>query len=159
MTTRIGWVLEGLRTGIVTTHYPSRPDPDATAGVRVWPRVRADHCRADAGCETCIHACLPNALTFLPGHAGVQETDGDDLGGKAHPPQDEMNATLVLDLGKCIGCGLCAQMCPHDAMSMAQDGEVATRDTDALRQRLPLAIVPDLHTAATPSSDSSGESR
>jgi formate hydrogenlyase subunit 6/NADH:ubiquinone oxidoreductase subunit I len=155
MTTRLGWVLEGLRTGIVTTHYPSRPNPDATAGVRVWPRVHAERCQADAGCESCIHACLPNALAVLPGHPGVQEMDGDSLGRQAHLPQEEIDAMLILDLGKCIGCGLCAAVCPHDALSMAQEGEVATRDAALLRQRLPLARVPGSQRLAPPSSDES----
>jgi formate hydrogenlyase subunit 6/NADH:ubiquinone oxidoreductase subunit I len=157
MTTRLGWVLEGLRTGIVTTHYPARPDLIATAWVRVWPRVRADRCRADAGCETCIQACLPSALTLMRGQVGGQVPGADSLGGQKQPSQEELHATLILDLGKCIGCGLCAQVCPHDAISMASDGEVVTRDAAVLRQTLALTAVPAEHLPA--SAASSDESR
>jgi formate hydrogenlyase subunit 6/NADH:ubiquinone oxidoreductase subunit I len=135
MATRLGWVIEGLRTGIVTTKYPAHPDPNATAGVRVWPLVHANRCHADDGCDACVRACLPGALTLLPDSAEAQACNGVTPGGQP-------NITLALDLGKCIGCGLCAQVCPHEAITMATDVELATRDADALRQFFSLSSAP-----------------
>ena len=138
MTTRLGWVLEGLRTGVVTTHYPTRFDPSATAGVRVWPQVHPDRCRADAGCDACTKVCLPGALTLVTESQAVSVPDRESAEGRTPGRQEHGSTTLVLDLGKCIGCSLCAQLCPHEALTMVSDVEVASRDTASLRQILSL---------------------
>jgi NAD-dependent dihydropyrimidine dehydrogenase PreA subunit len=39
-------------------------------------------------------------------------------------------ATLVLDRGKCIGCGMCATVCPHTVFA-ASNGKVEIHDKDA----------------------------
>jgi len=38
-------------------------------------------------------------------------------------------ATIALDVGKCVGCGLCEQVCPHGVLAMA-DGRAAIVDRD-----------------------------
>ena len=39
-------------------------------------------------------------------------------------------ATLQLDEEKCIGCGLCVEVCPHRVLKMA-DGKASIIDKDA----------------------------
>jgi NAD-dependent dihydropyrimidine dehydrogenase PreA subunit len=39
-------------------------------------------------------------------------------------------AALVLDVEKCIGCGMCAQVCPHEVF-VVSDGKAGIADRDA----------------------------
>lgn len=132
MATRLGWIVEGLRTGIVTTPYPHRDDPTATDGLRTRPLLRPERCLASAGCEACVQICLPHALALEP-HSEPSTTSGS-----ADRPNLAMQ-TLWLDLGRCIGCGLCAAACPANALVMANDAELAAQEPPALRQAAPLA--------------------
>lgn len=38
--------------------------------------------------------------------------------------------TLQLDVGKCVGCGMCTTVCPHDVLALA-DGRARIEDRDA----------------------------
>lgn len=103
----LGWLLRGLRTGIVTTPYPARPDPPPD-GFRGHPTLNAHRCTAAAGCSRCVEACLPRALRL----------------------EDELSSgqqRLVLDLLPCIACGLCVEACPEGALTMRRDVDTAVR--------------------------------
>ena len=121
MATRLIWVIEGLRGGIVTTRYPKRPDPVAIAGVRTRPSLSAERCQAAEGCDRCVTACLPDALA-------VERADGHET------------ATVTLDLGRCIGCALCVAACPSEALRMVTDAESATRAADRLRRATSVSL-------------------
>jgi NADH dehydrogenase (ubiquinone) Fe-S protein 8 len=116
---RIGWVIEGFRTGIVTTRYPARPDPSA-ASLRVRPALFVERCQAAAGCDACVQVCLPNALA-------LERPESTSSVSAAR-------LSFTLDVGRCIGCGLCAESCPADALMMISDGELAARTPAALLQ-------------------------
>jgi formate hydrogenlyase subunit 6/NADH:ubiquinone oxidoreductase subunit I len=121
MATRLTWVIEGLRGGIVTTRYPKQADPVAVAGVRTRPALITERCQALAGCDRCVTACLPNALA-------IEQADGRETG------------TFTLDLGRCIGCALCVQECPSEALRMVTDAESATRAADGLRRSARIGV-------------------
>lgn len=118
MATRLGWILEGIRTGIVTTRYPARPDPGAIQGLRVRPRVMPARCRAGT-CDRCVQVCPTQALAITP-------VPGKEI--------------FSLDLGRCIGCGLCAEACPQEALVMTNEVELAARSSQDLRQSTVIAL-------------------
>jgi formate hydrogenlyase subunit 6/NADH:ubiquinone oxidoreductase subunit I len=79
------WFARGLRRGIVTTHYPARPDSSA-ADLPTPPAFRAgmlDHRRADRLAAVCPSQAL--------------HRDGD---------------VLLFDVGRCTACGRCQEAAP-----------------------------------------------
>ena len=60
---QISWIARGLRTGVLTTRYPAVREP-LPAGFRGRLRLDPDRCRVARGCDDCVQACLPRALTF-----------------------------------------------------------------------------------------------
>lgn len=109
----LSWVRKGLGTGILTTHYPRKPEqmPEAFRG---RPLLDVARCQAAQGCAACVEVCLPGALRLLPSEAG-------------EAPR------LVLDYGRCIQCGLCVSNCPAQALSMTNEYELATTAQEDLR--------------------------
>jgi hydrogenase-4 component H len=104
---QLSWIARGLRTGIVTTRYPSQPEPQP-AEWRGRPLLRPERCD---GCAACTAVCLPEALV------------ADDH-------------SVRLDYGRCIMCGLCVPACPSGALEITPDYELAVVSADNLRVRL-----------------------
>lgn len=102
---RFGWIATGLRTGIVTTHYPEEL-PVLT--VRTAPKI--DPATLDwKACVVLDEVCPTEALIC----------------------RHDVPA-LILDYAPCIGCGLCAAAVPEVA-TMTPDYQLAARDRRDLR--------------------------
>ncbi len=110
----LSWVRKGLRTGILTTRYPATRE-QMPAGFRGWPVFDPTRCQAGQGCAACVECCLPAALHVSPANDGTP------------------GASLTLELGRCILCGLCVNACPADALRMSEDYELAVTAQEALR--------------------------
>lgn len=87
-----------------TTTFPDQPPvlPDRFRG-----RPTLDATRCEPHCQACVAACPTDALT--------------------HDDQ-----RLRLDLGRCLFCTDCVQVCPAGAIALTQDYRLATRTRDAL---------------------------
>jgi len=101
---------QSLRTGVVTTAYPAAP-AQISANARGEPRIDwagwSDARPAAAVCPTGAIACH-------------DETEGSFT-----------NRTVTFDLGRCIFCGLCADVDP--SIRMTNRCELATVSRDCLR--------------------------
>jgi Ni,Fe-hydrogenase III small subunit/formate hydrogenlyase subunit 6/NADH:ubiquinone oxidoreductase subunit I len=100
-----------FRTGIVTTPYPDAPAAVPPA-FRGSPAFDFDHW-TDA--RPAAEVCPTEAISLR---------------------DSENTRTVTVDYGRCIFCGLCAEVTPGDAVRVTQDFELATRD----RQRLVTAV-------------------
>lgn len=104
------WFVRGLRRGVVTTHYPARPDASASV-LPTPPAFRPlflDRQVADRLCEVC------------PSHALRSEND-----------------QLVFDAGACTACGRCREAAP-EAVTVSGEFELAATSRDSLVKRIPL---------------------
>lgn len=101
----LGWFYRGLTGGRVATRYPVAPET-MPEGFRGRPVVHPERLAADPDWERYAEACLPEAIRVT-------------------------GQGLVLDLGRCIMCGLCAEV-PNSAFTMEPDFELAVRDREDL---------------------------
>lgn len=107
------WFLRGVRRGVVTTHYPDRPEP-STSDLPTPPRFRSDLLTADLA-DRLVAAC--------PGPALYRDEAG-----------------LVLDLGACTGCGRCERAAADVPGLVTRSGEfeLATSDRNRLLKHIPI---------------------
>jgi formate hydrogenlyase subunit 6/NADH:ubiquinone oxidoreductase subunit I len=104
------WFIRGLRRGVVTTHYPARPDPSA-AHLPTPPAFRPhrlDRALAARLCEVCPSRALRRV--------------GD---------------VLIFDVGACTACGRCRETAP-EAVTASGEFELAATDRADLVKRIPL---------------------
>jgi formate hydrogenlyase subunit 6/NADH:ubiquinone oxidoreductase subunit I len=101
----LGWFYRGLTGGRVTSRYPRQPER-MPGGFRGRPVVHPERLDPESSWDEYMRACLPGAIR-------VSEEG------------------LTLDLGRCICCGLCAEV-PGGAFTMEPDFELAVRDREDL---------------------------
>lgn len=129
---------QSLKTGVVTTHYPATP-PEVSRRARGKPEIDwanwKDARPAAAVCPTGAIACR------------------DEAQGRV------VNRAATLDLGKCIFCGLCADVDP--AIRMTRQCELAARSRESLRHTARYQLNDDgthHRLLRAPPADPSGES-
>jgi formate hydrogenlyase subunit 7 len=103
------WTLYGLRQGLATNSWPDGGKTDVQQGVLGLPRFQPDKC--EENCRACAEVCLPGAIGIEAGQSGD---------------------TLTIDYGKCIGCQLCTESCPADALSKSTDWAFGVRTREDL---------------------------
>jgi formate hydrogenlyase subunit 6/NADH:ubiquinone oxidoreductase subunit I len=104
------WFVRGLRRGVVTTHYPARPE-DSAAFLPTPPVFRADLLDADLADRLC---------TVCPSRALRRQGD-----------------VLIFDVGMCTACGLCREIAP-EAVASSGEFELAATGRAHLIKRIPL---------------------
>ncbi len=109
---QIAWIRKGLKTGVLTTRYPAAPEP-MPAGFRGRPVFDPNHRWTEAEGRQCAAVCPTRALAM------EREAKGRPI-------------RLRLDLGSCIGCGLCVEAGPKGALSMDEEYELAVYRTEDL---------------------------
>src|SRR6266478_1239552 len=97
---------QSLKTGIVTTSYPDTP-PEISSGARGKPEIDWANWK-DA--RPAARICPTGAIDFR---------------------DEQTTRTAWLDLGKCIFCGLCADVDP--AIRMTNQCELAAQHRDTLK--------------------------
>jgi len=83
--------------------------PDLAEGVRGMPMITDEACAG--GCNACADICPTDAINVFK---------FDDNGG------------ITLDLGSCINCGLCIEVCPTKTLVHNPTTKVAVKDRSAL---------------------------
>jgi formate hydrogenlyase subunit 6/NADH:ubiquinone oxidoreductase subunit I len=92
-----------LKKGVVTDRYPYVPYMPYDGHLGM-PMVDEAKCTSDKVCE---QVCPTTAIRFAPGQ-------------------------LSIDLGLCIFCGECARRCPHQAIIMSKEFELASKRREGL---------------------------
>jgi Ni,Fe-hydrogenase III small subunit len=73
------------------------------------PRFAPELCQS--GCEECVNACLPGAITFAGADGG---------------------ARLKVDYGRCVVCQMCVEVCPTGAFTSSSDWAFGVRSREDL---------------------------
>jgi ferredoxin len=114
------WFLRGIRRGVVTTRYPTRPDESArflSARFLPTPPAFRPHALTRETADRLAGTCPSGALHVVQG-----EGDGD---------------VLVFDVGRCTACGRCAAEAPH-AVTSSGAFELAATTRSVLIKTIPL---------------------
>lgn len=109
------WFLRGIRRGVVTTRYPTRPEESA-AFLPTPPAFRPEALTRETA-RRLAEACPTGAL-YLVQQAG----EGD---------------TLLFDVGRCTACGRCAAEAPG-AVTPSGEFELAATLRSVLIKEIPL---------------------
>ncbi|MBI9103513.1 MAG: NADH-quinone oxidoreductase subunit NuoB [Spirochaetales bacterium] len=89
------------------------PLPERYLGV---PKI--DRSKCVSGCTACMEICPVDAISQNK-KSGIKNSDAKNTG-------------LLIDLGKCIFCGKCAEACEHDSLVFTKDFRMAATDRKGL---------------------------
>lgn len=103
------WTLFGLRRGVATDSTSHGAHTEAQEGVLGFPRLSSEQCHE--GCRACAEVCLPKAISLNKTESGER---------------------LDVDYGRCIGCQLCVESCPNNAMQPTHDWAFGVRSREDL---------------------------
>jgi len=106
------WFARGLRRGIVTTHYPARPDPSA--------------------------ACLPTPPAFRTGMIDRQLA-GELVAAGPSQALHRDGDVLVFDVSRCTACGRCQEVAPL-AVTPSGEFELAGTSQAAFVKKIGLVL-------------------
>ena len=103
--------------GCKTCEVACKQENRATDGIKLikvtedGPKVVDDKLDFVFRVNVCRHCADPPCLAVCPETAIVKREDG----------------IVVLDYGKCSGCGLCPEACPYDAVSFDKEKGIAQK--------------------------------
>lgn len=93
-------LLARAKFGNRTIGFPDEP-PNLPLKFRGRPVIRIENCTD--GCSDCLEACPTSAICVVDHHP-------------------------VIDLGRCLFCGVCEQVCPPKLISFSNDYSITTSD-------------------------------
>jgi Ni,Fe-hydrogenase III small subunit/ferredoxin len=101
----LGFIAERLSQRGATIRFPEDATAMLPSGYRGRPEIGTQPCAAD--CTACLEACPTDAIVIE-------------------------NATVRLDLGRCLFCGECARVCPVEKIRFTREYRMAVRNRDDL---------------------------
>lgn len=126
-----------LRTSLrkpVTAQYPKQHLPlmDRQVGfpALTWDAdVGEPYC---VGCMVCVRLCPTQCMS------GTMMDNPLHAEGKS--PRREMIEEFEINLGRCILCGICVEVCNFDAIEMSHEHEISHYARDGRRSDLPVLL-------------------
>ncbi len=122
-------IIHRLKRGCETMAYPQGPAPalpDRHGGA-----LRVDAAKCAEGCDACVSVCPTEAIVRPAGKLVVASGEG-----KTRRETDEGTSDLgkpvALDLGRCIFCAACVEVCPTKAITQTGDHRMAVRKREDL---------------------------
>lgn len=124
----------------VTVHYP-RTEVSNLAGFRgpiaLVPRPENPEQPKCIACLMCMNICPSNCITVVkmkPPKPADTSGPGADKKDKAAAPK--LPQTYIYDYSLCSLCGLCAEICPVDAIIFSSEAYMVSRERRSFKMDL-----------------------
>lgn len=114
--------MRNMMRGPITLKYPyEKLELPERARWSVVPKLDEDGNHKCTACLTCVKTC-PDHILELDVTTAEDKTKHIDR--------------FIYEIGACMMCGLCVEVCPFDAIEMSHDYELAVTDPAGLTQEL-----------------------